>query len=126
MGGYQELYSEFGRLGSEMWRAVRLVVDTGMHAKGWTESEALEYFMANVPTAEASARSEIQRYLVLPGQATSYKMGMIKILELRAQAEEALGENFDIRGFHDTVLGGGALPLPLLERRVQQWVDSQI
>ncbi|RTE87671.1 MULTISPECIES: DUF885 family protein [Gammaproteobacteria] len=124
MGGYQELYSEFGRLGSEIWRAVRLVVDTGMHAKGWTEEEAFEYFMANVPTAEASARSEIQRYLVMPGQATSYKMGMIKIQELRAHAEQELGENFDIRGFHDTILGGGALPLPLLERRVMQWIEE--
>lgn len=125
MGGYQELYSEFGRLGSEVWRAVRLVVDTGMHAKGWTEEQAFEYFMANVPTAEPSARSEIQRYLVMPGQATSYKMGMIKILELRAHAEAELGDHFDIRAFHDTVLGGGAVPLPLLERRINQWIATE-
>ncbi|MCC5854656.1 MAG: DUF885 domain-containing protein [Idiomarina sp.] len=125
MGGYQELYSEFGRLGAEIWRAVRLVVDTGMHAKGWTEEQAFEYFMANVPTTAPGARAEIQRYLVLPGQATSYKIGMLRIQELRAEAEAALGDTFDIRGFHDTVLGGGALPLPLLERRVQQWIARQ-
>lgn len=123
MGGYQEDYSDFGRLGAEIWRAVRLVVDTGMHAKGWTEEQAFEYFMANVPTSESGARSEIRRYLVIPGQATAYKIGMIRIQELRAHAEQVLGEQFDIRGFHDTVLGGGAVPLPILERRVQQWID---
>ncbi|MGM0526480.1 MAG: DUF885 domain-containing protein [Pseudomonadota bacterium] len=125
MGAYQDPYSDFGRLITEIWRAVRLVVDTGMHAKGWTEEEAVKYFEQYTPIAEGAVRSEVRRYLVMPGQATAYKVGMIKILELREQAKQALGEKFDIRGFHDTVLGGGALPLHILERRVEQWVASQ-
>lgn len=125
MGGYEDPYSDFGRLVTEIWRAVRLVVDTGMHAKGWTEEEAVEYFSSHTPVPEAAVRSEVQRYLVMPGQATSYKIGMMKIQELRAWAEQELGDDFDIRGFHDTVLGGGALPLPLLERQVQNWVREQ-
>lgn len=125
MGAYQNPYSDFGRLITETWRAVRLVVDTGMHAKGWTEEDAVNYFEQYTPIAEGAVRSEVRRYLVMPGQATAYKIGMIKILELREQAEEALGDKFDIRGFHDTVLGGGAVPLQILERRVQQWVAEQ-
>ncbi len=123
-GTYPDPYSEFGRLGSEMWRAIRLVVDTGLHAKGWTEAEALEYFLNNAAAPEAQARSEIRRYIVWPGQATSYKIGMIKILELRAKAEAELGDAFDIKGFHDTVLGGGALPLAILEKNVDRWIES--
>lgn len=123
-GTYTDPYSDFGRLGSEIWRAIRLVVDTGLHAKGWTEDQAVEFFMANSAAPEAQARSEVRRYLVLPGQATSYKIGMIKIQELRKKAETALGDKFDIRGFHDTVLGGGALPLSVLEQRVDQWIAS--
>ncbi|MGX5915605.1 DUF885 domain-containing protein [Aliidiomarina sp. Khilg15.8] len=125
MGGYEDPYSDFGRLVTEMWRAVRLVVDTGMHAKGWTQAEAVAFFSDHTPVPEAAIRSEIERYLVMPGQATSYKIGMLKIEELRAYAEEELGDDFDIRGFHDTILGGGAMPLPILERRVQQWVRDQ-
>jgi uncharacterized protein (DUF885 family) len=124
MGGYEDPYSDLGRLGNEIWRAVRLVVDTGMHARGWTEAEAVAYFMANAPTSEGQIRSEIQRYLVMPGQATAYKVGMLKIQELRARAERELGPSFDIRGFHDAVLGGGALPLSVLERRVNAWIAS--
>jgi uncharacterized protein (DUF885 family) len=123
-GTYQDPYSRFGRLGSEIWRAIRLVVDTGMHAKGWSEEQAVQYFLANSATTEAQARSEIRRYLVLPGQATSYKIGMLRIQELRRKAEAALGPRFDIRGFHDTVLGGGALPLTVLEKRVDRWIAS--
>ena len=123
-GTYPDPYSRFGRLGSEIWRAIRLVVDTGLHAKGWTEQEAVEYFLANAAITEPQALSETRRYIVWPGQATSYKIGMLKILELRAKAEAELGDNFDIRGFHDTVLGGGALPLSVLEARVQRWVAS--
>lgn len=125
MGGYEDPYSDFGRLVTEMWRAVRLVVDTGMHAKGWTQSEAVEFFSEHTPVPEAAIRSEIERYLVMPGQATSYKIGMLKIEELRAYAEEELGDDFDIRGFHDTILGGGAMPLPILERQVKRWVREQ-
>ena len=124
MGGYQDPYSDFGRLSSEIWRAIRLVVDTGIHSKGWSEEEAVQYALANSPNPEAAVRSEVQRYYVLPGQATSYKIGMIRIQELRAKAEEELGENFDIRGFHDTILGGGAVPLSILEKRIDQWIAS--
>lgn len=123
-GTFQDPLSDFGRLGSEMWRAVRLVVDTGLHAKGWTEQEAIDYFLANTAAPEGQARSEVRRYIVLPGQATSYKIGMIKIQDLRRKAEEQLGEDFDIRAFHDTILGGGAMPLAILERRVDEWIAS--
>ena len=124
MGGYEDPYSDFGRLSSEIWRAIRLVVDTGIHAKGWSEEEAVQYALENSPNPETAVRSEVQRYYVLPGQATSYKIGMIKIQELRAKAEEELGDDFDIRGFHDTVLGGGAVPLSILEKRVDNWIAS--
>lgn len=123
-GTYADAYQQFGRLSSEIWRAIRLVVDTGLHSKGWTEQEAIDYFMANSPEPYESVRSEVRRYIVMPGQATSYKIGMIKILELRSTAIEALGDDFDIRGFHDTVLGAGSLPLDLLERRVMQWIET--
>lgn len=122
---YQDPYSEFGRLSSEMWRAIRLVVDTGMHAKGWTEEQAVEYFDANSAIPIAAIRSEVQRYLIMPGQATAYKIGMIRIQALRSKAEAELGDRFDIKGFHDAVLGGGALPLTLLERRVDEWIASR-
>ena len=121
-GTYTDPYSDFGRLGSEIWRAIRLVLDTGLHAKGWTEEQAVQYFLDNSAITEAQARSEVQRYMVLPGQATSYKIGMLKILELREKAEQALGDTFDIRGFHDAVLGGGAVPLSVLEAMVDQWI----
>ena len=121
---YEDPYSNFGRLGSEIWRAIRLVVDTGIHSKGWTEEEAVQYFLNNTAITEAQARSEIQRYIVMPGQATSYKIGMMKIQQLRKKAEDELGDKFDIRAFHDTVLGGGALPLEILERRVDQWIEE--
>ena len=121
-GTYKDPYSEFGRLSSEIWRAIRLVVDTGLHSKGWTEQQAIEFFQSNSPEPLESIRSEVRRYIVWPGQATSYKIGMIRIQELRAEAERELGDAFDIRGFHDAVLGGGAMPLPLLERRVREWI----
>ncbi|MCA8895122.1 MAG: DUF885 domain-containing protein, partial [Amphiplicatus sp.] len=124
MGAYQDPYSDFGRLTTEIWRAIRLVIDTGVHSKGWTEEEAVKYFMDNSPAAEGQIRSEVQRYIVWPGQATSYKIGMLKILELREKAKAALGDKFDIRAFHDTVLGGGALPLDILERRVDEWIEA--
>ncbi len=126
MGAYEDPYSNFGRLSSEMWRALRLVVDTGLHSKGWTEQEAIDFMMQNSAEPFASVQSEVRRYLVLPGQATSYKVGMIKIVELRARAEEALGERFDIRAFHDTVLTGGSLPLAVLERRVDHWIEETL
>ncbi|MEL6370386.1 MAG: DUF885 domain-containing protein [Pseudomonadota bacterium] len=124
LGAYEDPYSDFGRLTTEIWRAIRLVVDTGLHSKGWTEQEAIDYFTANSPAAAGQIKSEVQRYIVLPGQATAYKIGMLKIVELRARAEEELGENFDIKAFHDLVLGGGALPMDLLEKRVDEWIAS--
>ena len=121
-GTYEDPLSDFGRLGSEMWRAIRLVVDTGLHAKGWTEQQAIDYFAENSSSPDGQILSEVRRYMVLPGQATSYKIGMIRIQELRAKAEAELGDDFDIRAFHDTVLGGGAMPLTILERRVDDWI----
>jgi uncharacterized protein (DUF885 family) len=99
------------------------VVDTGLHSKGWTEEQAVKYFLDNSAITEGQARSEVQRYIVTPGQATAYKIGMIRIQQLRAKAEAELGDKFDIRAFHDTVLGGGSLPLPVLEARVKRWID---
>lgn len=124
-GTYKTDYAEYGRLMSEMWRAIRLVVDTGLHAKGWTEQQAVDYFRANSSVPDAAIKSEIQRYLVNPGQATAYKIGMIKIQQLRRKAETELGDKFDIRGFHDAVLGGGSMPLDLLERRVDTWIAEK-
>lgn len=122
---YQDPYSRFGQLSSEIWRAIRLVVDTGLHSKGWTEQQAIEFFQANSPEPLESIRSEVRRYIVWPGQATSYKIGMLKIQELRARAEAALGDDFDIKAFHDVVLGGGALPLGLLEQRIDRWIETE-
>ncbi|MBI1339822.1 DUF885 family protein [bacterium] len=124
VGFFQDPYSDFGRLSSEIWRAVRLVVDTGLHAKGWTQDQAIDYALTNSPRPEASVRSEMRRYLVNPGQATAYKIGQIRIQQLREEARTALGDRFDIRQFHDVVLGGGALPMSVLERRVRDWTAS--
>ncbi len=124
MGFYADPYSDFGRLSAEIWRAIRLVVDTGIHAKQWTQEQAVQYFLDNSPQPDATVRSEIERYIITPGQATAYKIGMLKIQQLRTDAQMQLGDRFDMRGFHDTVLGGGALPLPVLEARVNRWVES--
>ena len=121
---YTTLNSEFGRLGSEIWRAIRLVVDTGMHHKKWSQQQAIDFFAANSPAPQQAIEAEIRRYLVIPGQATAYKIGMIDIQRLRKMAESELGEKFDIRAFHDTILGGGALPLNLLERKVKRWIQE--
>jgi uncharacterized protein (DUF885 family) len=125
MGQFKDPYRDFGRLTAEMWRAIRLVVDTGLHAKGWSQEQAVQFFFDNSAIPESAVRSEVRRYLTMPGQATSYKIGMLKIQELRVRAEETLGDKFDIRDFHDVVLGGGALPMPLLEARVENWISGQ-
>jgi uncharacterized protein (DUF885 family) len=124
MGAYQNPYSDFGRLTLEIWRAIRLVVDTGIHAMGWTEQQAIAYFTSNSPLAETTIKSEIHRYFVWPGQATSYKVGMLKIQALRKKAERELGDKYDIREFHDIILGGGPLPLTIMERVVDDWLEK--
>ncbi len=122
MGGFEDPYSDFGRLAGEIWRAIRLVVDTGIHAMQWTEDEAVQYFLDNSPIPEGAVRSEVQRYFANPGQATAYKIGMMNFQQARARAEEALGAAFDIREFHDVVLGAGAVPMPFMHARVDRWV----
>lgn len=124
MGGYVDPFSDMGRLSGEIWRAVRLVVDTGIHAQNWTQDEAIAYALANSPRPEASVRSEVRRYFNNPGQATAYKIGMLKILEYREKAETELDEKFDIKGFHDTVLGSGAIPMVALGVQIDRWIES--
>jgi uncharacterized protein (DUF885 family) len=126
MGAYQNPYSDFGRLVTEMWRAIRLVVDTGIHTKEWSEDQAVAYFTQNSPISKGQIRSEVQRYFVMPGQAAGYKIGMIKILELRQKAKLALGEKFDIREFHDAILGGGAVPITILEQTIDTWIEQTL
>ncbi len=124
MGFFTDPYSDFGRLSMELWRAVRLVVDTGLHHKGWTMEQAVDYHVDNTPYARVTARKAMERYAARPGQATAYMIGKLKILEIRAAARAALGERFDIRDFHDQVLKDGTLPLAVLEAKMQRWVDE--
>lgn len=121
-GFYKDPYSDFGRLAMELWRAVRLVVDTGIHAKKWTREEAIDFYVTNTPNAEADARKMVERHIVMPSQATAYKIGMLKILELREKAKAELGEDFDIREFHDVILANGPLPLNILEQFVDDYI----
>ncbi|HEX3107724.1 MAG TPA: DUF885 family protein, partial [Thermoanaerobaculia bacterium] len=124
-GIYDSPYSDFGRLGYEMWRACRLVVDTGIHAKGWTRQQAIDYMAARTSLPLHEVETEVDRYISWPAQALSYKLGELKIKELRARAEQALGTRFDLRAFHDTVLGSGAVPLDVLETNVNRWIEAQ-
>jgi uncharacterized protein (DUF885 family) len=126
MGFYKDPYSKFGQLTYEMWRAIRLVVDTGMHYLGWSRQQAIDFFKENAGKSEHDIVVEIDRYIVWPGQALAYKIGELKIKELRAWATEALGDNFDIRAFHDEVLGKGAVPLSVLEANIRAWVEEQL
>ena len=126
MGFYDDPYSDFGRLAMELWRAARLVVDTGLHAKKWTREEAIEYLLQNTPNPEGDCIKAIERYIVMPGQATAYKIGMIKIVELREDARARLGDAFDIRAFHDVVLKDGPVPLEILEENVEAWILAQL
>ena len=126
LGLYKDPYSKFGALTYEMWRAVRLVVDTGMHYKGWTRQQAIDFFKDNAAKTELDIINEIDRYIGWPGQALAYKIGQLKILGLRRQAEQALGDDFDIRAFHDELLGAGAIPLEVLETRMNRWLTQQM
>ncbi len=125
IGFYEDPYSDFGRLAMELWRSCRLVVDTGIHAKKWTRQKGIDYYKQNTPAAESACVKMVERHIVMPGQATAYKIGMNKILDLREKAKERLGAKFDIRQFHDVVLTDGALPLNILESRVDSWVKSK-
>ena len=126
MGLYTDPYSRYGQLVYDMWRAVRLVVDTGIHYFGWSRQKAIDYFLDNAAKSEADIINEIDRYIGWPGQALAYKIGQLKMLELRSKAETALGDRFDIRSFHDHMLGAGALPLDILEARMDAWLAAQL
>jgi uncharacterized protein (DUF885 family) len=125
LGLYQDPYSKFGQLTYDMWRAVRLVVDTGMHAKGWSRQQAIDFFKDNAAKTEADIVNEIDRYISWPGQALAYKIGQLRIQSLRAEAARELGPRFDLRRFHDALLGSGAVPLDLMEQRMRSWIASR-
>lgn len=126
MGFYKDPYSKFGALTYDMWRAVRLVVDTGMHYKGWTRQQAIDFFKDNAAKKEADIINEIDRYISWPGQALAYKIGQLKMLDLRQKSEQALGDDFDVKAFHDALLGGGAVPMEILETRMNRWLAEQL
>lgn len=126
MGIYRTPYEHFGRLSYEMWRACRLVIDTGIHAKGWTRQQAIDYFSANTALSEQNIRSEVDRYISWPAQALAYKLGELRIWKMRRNAESLLGEQFDLREFHDVVLSNGALPIAMLESIVERWIDDTL
>ncbi|MEC9320533.1 MAG: DUF885 domain-containing protein, partial [Pseudomonadota bacterium] len=126
LGLYEDPYQRFGALAAELWRSIRLVTDTGIHDKGWTRQQVLDYMYDNAPVAEARAVSEAERFMALPGQALAYKIGQLKIAELRRMAEQKLGAKFDIKRFHRVVLEDGALPLFLLEKKVRLWIAQQL
>jgi uncharacterized protein (DUF885 family) len=122
---YQDPYNEYGMLENQMWRAVRLVVDTGVHSKHWTRAQMVEYFRDHTTMDDTTIQEEVDRYIAWPGQALAYDVGRLKILELRAKAQKALGKNFHLQAFHDEVLDSGALPLDILEQRVNAWIAQQ-
>ncbi|MGI9199829.1 MAG: DUF885 domain-containing protein [Woeseiaceae bacterium] len=126
IGVYTDPMDYFGSLNAELWRSIRLVTDTGIHAKGWTRQEVLDYMYANSAVSETRAVSEAERFMAIPGQALAYKIGMLKIREIRASAEAALGDNFDVRAFHTQILNDGAMPLSMLETKLEAWVQSQL
>ncbi len=126
MGIYEDDYQNFGRLTYEMWRAGRLVVDTGIHAFGWSRDQAVALFVENSALSTHNINTEVDRYISWPGQALAYKMGELKILELRKRAEAALGEDFYIRAFHDAVLENGSIPLAILEAKIDEFIEREM
>ncbi len=124
MGFYQDPYSDIGRLAMELWRACRLVVDTGIHAQKWSREQAIDYLVMNTPNPKNDSVKAIERYIAMPGQATAYMIGKLKIMELRSLAEAELGEEYDIKAFHDEVLKGGPVPLNILEQKIKQWIEQ--
>jgi uncharacterized protein (DUF885 family) len=124
IGFYQDPYSDFGRLDADIWRAVRLVVDTGVHSQHWTRQQMVDYFHDHSAVAEADVQTEVDRYIAWPAQSLGYKVGQLKLLQLKAKAQQAMGSRFDIRAFHDQILGAGALPLDLLEQRIDGWIAA--
>jgi uncharacterized protein (DUF885 family) len=125
VGFYTDPYSDYGRLDGDIWRAIRLVVDTGVHSKHWTRQQMVDFFHDHSSVDETSIQAEVDRYIAWPSQALAYKVGQLKILELRERAKKELGAKFDIRGFHDQVLDSGALPLDVLETRIDDWIAAQ-
>ena len=126
LGGYTDPYSYFGALNAELWRAIRLVVDTGLHAKQWSRQDVLDYMFANSAVVEVRAVQEAERFMAIPGQALAYKIGQLKIREIRDNAEARLGDKFDVKDFHTQVLKDGALPLSILEAKIDRWVEAQL
>jgi uncharacterized protein (DUF885 family) len=124
-GHYQDAYSDYGRLENEMWRAIRLVVDTGVHEKHWSREQMVDYFHRYTAMDEPNVQSEVDRYIAWPGQALAYELGQLDILKLREAARAKLGDKFDIRAFHDELLGNGALPLDVLDTEVSSWINGQ-
>jgi len=125
LGLYADPYSAFGAHMAEAWRAARLVVDTGLHSRGWTREQAIDYLRANTALGEADIVAEVERYIAWPGQALSYKVGQLRIQQLRRRAQAALGPRFDVRAFHEQVVGSGSLPLAVLETKIDRWIESQ-
>ncbi|MEO6453924.1 MAG: DUF885 domain-containing protein, partial [Ginsengibacter sp.] len=126
LGLYTDPYQHLGQLFGEIHRAIRLVVDAGMHHKGWTREQAIQYSLDNEPITEAGAIQEVERYIAMPGQALSYKIGELKILEMRSKAQKALGKDFNIQSFHDEVLKDGAMPLQIFENKINNWIQRQL
>ena len=125
LGLYQDPYNYFGYLQNELWRAIRLVVDTGLHSKGWTREQVIAYMLENSAESETQATAEAERYMAIPGQALAYKIGELKIQEMRDKAEAALGDDFDVRAFHAEVLKDGSVPRDVLEDKINRWIAAQ-
>ena len=124
LGFFTDPYQYYGKLAAELFRAMRLVVDTGLHYKGWSREQAIQYLLDNSTRTESDATSEIERYMIMPGQALAYKTGQLKIQELRDYAEQKMGDKFDIKHFHNLILLDGPLPMPLLEKKIKDWADN--